>query len=194
MIAGVIWAGTMLKSLASSTSMLWKKLPTDVKLVLAALVAAVGLWLAHSHSVSQARAEGFKDGKASVQQAAAREVIRYRLKVDTLRIKTDKQAKKTEASVDTAEKAIADVPQEIRDSFPVVDQALRSCSVALHDCDQFRADVMTERTARDSMDQAMAVVMAAKSDTIVSLKRRPSRVEEVLVAIGVAVITFFLAR
>lgn len=191
MITGV-WL--TLQALIPQVARAAKAIPRTVWLVFACILTAVVLWTAHGHAVTSAYSTGFTAGVDSTKARAARAVVVLKPRVDTVKLYTDRQWKKTKASIKTAQEAIAAVPQEVIDSVPEVKEVLRSCSVALHDCEQFRADVMTERTVRDSVDAEVSIVLVAKSDSIATLKKRPSRKQAVALAILAGLIGFFIPR
>jgi hypothetical protein len=173
------------------TTALWlllKRVPYQVYAALTgALIMTAILWW-HTHAVSTA----YQRGRADVTREAAAVAPVYRDRVVRLAGKTDTTIRTVVKRIATVDTLIQLVPDSIRVLVPSVDTALRACTALARDCDQLRADVLTERVARDSLEGSIATITIAKTDTIRHLSRRPTRRTAGVVATVAALIGFFV--
>jgi hypothetical protein len=76
------------------------------------------------------------------------------------------------AHLDTAPAPVADVTPAPEDT--TVRTALQACVALTNDCEKLRADIMTERAARESLTVSTNAVIVATQDTARALGKRPT--------------------
>ena len=94
----------------------------------------------------------------------------------------------------TVDTLIERVPDTIRVLVPAVDTALRACTTLARDCEQLRADIITERIARDSLTGVITLGMVARADTIKRLSKRPTKKRALVFGLAAAVGGFFVGK
>jgi len=73
-------------------------------------------------------------------------------------------------------------------------KALQACIALANDCEQLRADVITERSARVSLDSSLKAITVASRDTIRNLSKRPTRKKAILWGAVSAVVGYLLGK
>lgn len=172
------------------TGLLWvlRYIPPRVYWVLGVFTClCVGVWW-HQRATDHAYAAGWE---AAALAAQAVQPV-YRDRVIRAVARTDTVLQTVYRRVHAVDTLIQQVPETLRVMLPPVDRALAACTALARDCDQLRADVQTERVARDSLEQSQAVVIVAQTATIQHLSRRPTRVRAVAGAVLMAAVGFVI--
>lgn len=181
-----MWAWMIGRGLASLMTML-RQLPLVLWLWLVLVGTVLGGSCYHRLSLATATRAAYAAGYHAAQDSAARVAPVFRDRVVVATAKTDtvwRRAKAQAARVDTL---IHRVPDSIRVQVPAVDLALTACTALARDCDQLRADIVTERIARDSLALVTSSMLVATADSVKTYQRRPTRT---LVALLLALVGF----
>jgi len=132
-----------------------------------------GLWVRHWHvdALDTAR----RETRDSIATAAALALPAQRETVFVATVRTDTQWLRTQRTITRVDTLIRLVPESVLVTFPDVDSALRQCTTLARDCEQLRADLVTERTARATLDRLAAAITIAARDSLAVEQARPKR-------------------
>jgi hypothetical protein len=154
-------------------------------LVLAGIAAFVLLGWFHTCAVDRAEQAGYDRAlrAAVVSQPKLVDTVRLHTRVtDISMAKATQQASTLSKQASAVQDVASRIPQVIRDTVPVVDTLIVE-SKALADSattlaltvTTLRGDVLTERTARESLQLATSLIVVAKQDSIQFLVKRPTK-------------------
>lgn len=138
-------------------------------------LVCVAVCVAVIAGVRQAWRGQWERGRASALQEAALVATAQR---DTVRIAvahTDTVFKTYTRQVGRVQKTAERVHDTVRVAFPVVDTLVREVDALADSLPKLTAAVQTERTAHEALAVSISLITTAKSDTIRTLRRRPTR-------------------
>jgi len=117
--------------------------------------------------------------------------------------RTDTQWLRTQRTITRVDTLVRQVPESVLVAFPTVDSALRQCTTLARDCEQLRADLVTERVARERLQVTSDQIVVGARDSLRREQARPKRTTKsnvitagvgAVVGAAITALTFFLQR